>query len=789
MDLAAGTVIAGRYEVDQLLGRGGMATVYRVYHLGLGTSHALKVLAISSGTVRERMLREGRLQGQIHHPNVVAVTDQVEVGGLPGLVLEMVEGPSLAALVGGPPLSVEQIDQLGAGILAGVAEAHRHRLVHRDLKPANVLVAIREGKPVPKVSDFGLAVALDDEGPRATRTGAHLGTPQYMAPEQVRDAKSVDERADVWALGVLLYELAAGHLPFQHADRLELFKAIASGEHVPLHELRPDLPDRMRHTIERALTVDLDERPADAVALCALWGERTVPVIDPLVDRVMSLAPPPSSRGASSVPASAATSDAPQTWAPETRVAEPAPTAPAPRPAPVAQVTSFPSEVPSESLPPQPPVHVPAVAPAAMPTWVPAVVAGSAVAALTAVVVALLLVVVLSRPPEPTTVVVPVPAAPVAPEAAPPTPFGVPPKRLPEKGRDRLLDGRFLDAMYEADFFLAVQGSEAEILSSTAHRAREAWYPEREELDKGTRADGDSDRSRVFLDMLSDPARADEWLVTHPDDLEARVMYVATACPGPYCASAAPHAASLERDFPGRGIGDWARSIVLRESGKLAESESAWKRWAALAPDEAMVAVERGRWLIASKRYEDAVAAVSPTLEKKKKGRPPVGAWVVAGLAHRELGEAGAVIELEARLQNELWEVQVGYARAVAAWEAGRGDSAAAIRRLDEARGSFDRYNDELVKLIDVEISLQELVLAVDAGDAAAQERAALALAAVRSMEHRPWARAFLDRAGLLAEGLRMVGRGRTSDARRILEQLEAAGATPHETQALRDRV
>ncbi|MCA9489016.1 MAG: hypothetical protein KC621_03820, partial [Myxococcales bacterium] len=317
--------------------------------------------------------------------------------------------------------------------------------------------------------------------------------------------------------------------------------------------------------------------------------------------------------------------------------------------------------------------------------------------------------------------------------------------------------------------------------------ARGNWYAPREELDKAARAGGDDGRSRVLLDMLTDPARADAWLRTHPDDLEVRVLYVVVACPGPDCATAAPHATSLERDFPGRGIGDWAQSIVLREAGKLGESEAAWKRWAAQAADEGMVAVERGRWLLAAERYDEAVAAVTPLMEAK--GRPPSGVWPVAGIAYRELGQPGAVIDLETRLDKELWQVRIGYAREVAAWEAEQGDRAAAIRRLDEARPALDRYNDALVKLLDVELSLDELVLAVDAGDAAAQERAALALAAVRSLEHPPWARAMLDRASLLAEGLRMVGRGRTSDAKRVLLQLEAAGATPGETRPLRERV
>src|SRR5690606_39000326 len=125
------------------------------------------------------------------------------------LVMDLVDGPSLDDLMYQRRLSVAEVDELARGILAGVAEAHRHGFVHRDLKPANVLLKPIPGGFTPKVADFGIVKALEvsGDGMHATRVGVAMGTPRYMAPEQVRDAKSVDQRADVFSLGAMFYEM------------------------------------------------------------------------------------------------------------------------------------------------------------------------------------------------------------------------------------------------------------------------------------------------------------------------------------------------------------------------------------------------------------------------------------------------------------------------------------------------------------------------------------------------------------------------------------------------------
>ncbi|MCB9698797.1 MAG: serine/threonine-protein kinase [Alphaproteobacteria bacterium] len=266
----------GRYTVEALLGRGGMAAVYVVRHNDLGTLHALKVMLLPTAHLRERLLREGRAQGALRHPNIVAVTDTVTVNGSPGLVVELVDGPSLDEVLACRRLPLTAVDALAADILAGVGAAHAAGFVHRDLKPANVLVSIAGGKVAAKVADFGLVKAIwgaEEAGAARTRTGAALGTPAYMAPEQIRDASRVDARTDVFALGAILYELITGVRAFGGRDTLEVFNQVAEGRPTELDALRPDVPPRMRRAVEEALRKDPDDRPASVEDLWQIWSD------------------------------------------------------------------------------------------------------------------------------------------------------------------------------------------------------------------------------------------------------------------------------------------------------------------------------------------------------------------------------------------------------------------------------------------------------------------------------------------------------------------------------------
>lgn len=271
VDLAAGHEV-DRYVIEAPLGRGGMAVVYRVRHRQLGTEHALKLLTLPAPSIRDRLLQEGRAQAALRHPNIVAVTDVVEVHGAPGLVMDLVAGPTLAELLRRRELSIAQVDALGRGILCGVRAAHERGLVHRDLKPGNILLAAEGTALVPKIADFGLAKILGGPaGPALTRTGLAMGTPAYMAPEQIRNAKGVDERADLFSVGAVLYEMLTAERAFPGEDTFEVFSQVTSGRYRPIEELRPDAPSRMVEAVRRALEPDRERRVASCEALSELW--------------------------------------------------------------------------------------------------------------------------------------------------------------------------------------------------------------------------------------------------------------------------------------------------------------------------------------------------------------------------------------------------------------------------------------------------------------------------------------------------------------------------------------
>ncbi len=276
--LGTGEVVGERYAVEALIGRGGMATVYRVRHTQLDTLHALKVVSLSARSVQRRMLQEGRVQAALRHPNIVSVTDIIIVEESPGLVMEYIRGPSLEDFLEKRQLSVEQVDELALGVLAGVAAAHGHGLIHRDLKPANVMLELGADRLIPKVADFGLVKMLADESgdgdsgvKSRTRTGVTMGTPAYMAPEQIRDAKNVDVRADVFSMGAILYEMVSGHRAFEGGDVLEIFNNVADAKRVPIRERVPDVPERMELAIQGALMTEPDERIKSVNDLIAVW--------------------------------------------------------------------------------------------------------------------------------------------------------------------------------------------------------------------------------------------------------------------------------------------------------------------------------------------------------------------------------------------------------------------------------------------------------------------------------------------------------------------------------------
>ena len=261
----------GRFQVERLLGEGGIAQVYAVRHRRLGTLHALKLLTLQRPGLAERLLQEGRIQAQLRHPNLVAVTDVVEEDDGIGLVLEYVEGMGLDDCLTDGPMPCDEALELFEQVLRGVGAAHAAGVLHRDLKPGNILLTTIGDHVVAKVADFGIAKIASEELASSARTLANtaMGTPGYMAPEQVRDSANVDARADVFALGAILYEMVSGRRAFGTGDVLTILNRTASGDYTPLSELIEDCPFDLDFAIRTALNVDPDERFPDCQRFAA----------------------------------------------------------------------------------------------------------------------------------------------------------------------------------------------------------------------------------------------------------------------------------------------------------------------------------------------------------------------------------------------------------------------------------------------------------------------------------------------------------------------------------------
>ncbi|MCK6520884.1 serine/threonine protein kinase, partial [Myxococcota bacterium] len=252
----------GRFRVERFLGAGGIAEVYQVRHELLDTSHALKLLPIARRGLAKRLIQEGRIQAQLQHPNVVSVTDVVEERGQIGLVMEYVEGTSLEELLreGGAMDFDEAMDLFGQ-ILSGVAAAHMAGVLHRDLKPSNVLLAADGDAVIAKVADFGIAKLASEEATlKATQGGTPMGTPGYMAPEQITDSAIADQRSDVFALGAILYEMLSGQRAFRGGNLRELLENTLTGRYIPLRRLNPKVAEYLEQVTARAMMVSPDDR-------------------------------------------------------------------------------------------------------------------------------------------------------------------------------------------------------------------------------------------------------------------------------------------------------------------------------------------------------------------------------------------------------------------------------------------------------------------------------------------------------------------------------------------------
>lgn len=268
-----GDQIDGKYEVEGVLGQGGMGLVVAARDLVLGHRVAIKVLkeGLDDETIRRRFLREARGAGQLRHPHIARMID---FGLLPDdrpyLVMELLDGPDLQTVLDQRPLTPALACSYVRQACEGLAEAHAHGIVHRDVKPANLMLSREShGTPIVKVVDFGIATAAARDRDDSQLTGLHMviGSVSYMSPEQLRSSHEIDHRSDVWSLGVTLYELVSGRVPFPGDTWAAIACAISTDPHDTLDDL--DLDPRLVEIINRCLEKDPANRVASAKDLGA----------------------------------------------------------------------------------------------------------------------------------------------------------------------------------------------------------------------------------------------------------------------------------------------------------------------------------------------------------------------------------------------------------------------------------------------------------------------------------------------------------------------------------------
>lgn len=261
----------GRYQIVRELGRGGMGTVYLAYDPELSRHVAIKGLGTGQATPerRERLRREARAAAALTHPNIAQIYDVITFQDQDFVVMEWVEGQTLADLVASGPLSPGEVARIGAQIARALAFAHRRGIIHRDIKCENVMIT-PEG--VAKVLDFGLAQIQGlPRDQRLTQEGLVVGTSRAMSPEQAM-GKPLDHRSDIFSLGSLLYEAATGEPAFAGETVLETMHRVARAEYVPLREKAPHLPRALAEVIERCLERDPDRRFQDASEIAGVLG-------------------------------------------------------------------------------------------------------------------------------------------------------------------------------------------------------------------------------------------------------------------------------------------------------------------------------------------------------------------------------------------------------------------------------------------------------------------------------------------------------------------------------------
>jgi dienelactone hydrolase/tRNA A-37 threonylcarbamoyl transferase component Bud32 len=263
-ELAPGTVLAGKYRILEVLGRGGMGIVYKAEDTKLHRSVALKFLSperLPTQEARERFLVEARAAAALSHPNICTIHEIHDEEDKPFIEMEYVKGQSLKARIREHPLAASEAVELAIQVAEALEEAHQKGVIHRDIKSANIMVT---DKGQAKVMDFGLAKVRGET--LHTREGTTLGTVAYMSPEQAQ-GEHIDQRTDIWSLGVVLYEMLSGRLPFTGDMAASILYSVVHGEPKPLKEAQPGLPAELQQIVNRALKKELKARYASTAEM------------------------------------------------------------------------------------------------------------------------------------------------------------------------------------------------------------------------------------------------------------------------------------------------------------------------------------------------------------------------------------------------------------------------------------------------------------------------------------------------------------------------------------------
>ncbi len=269
-----GQVLAGKFRVERVLGTGGMGVVVLAEHIHLHQHVALKLLLpemLQQPDIVARFKREARATARLKNDHVARILDVGDLeGGVPYIVMEYLEGCDLGDLLAGGMPRLEDAVHYVLQACEALAEAHRCGIIHRDLKPKNLfLTRSVGGAPLIKVLDFGVSrfAETGNVDVYLTRTTSVVGSPVYMAPEQMRAARNADERSDIWALGVILYELLTGVVPFDGESMTDLFAKIVAALPPAPHVLRPEISPKLSAVVMRCLSVEATRRPANVAEL------------------------------------------------------------------------------------------------------------------------------------------------------------------------------------------------------------------------------------------------------------------------------------------------------------------------------------------------------------------------------------------------------------------------------------------------------------------------------------------------------------------------------------------